>query len=328
MTVPTIKPNANFYSLGGQSVHDSSSPEYQEYRRCWTELPERFELRAFPMHLDIETSSRCNLRCTFCDKLPLMQKDQFGDIDYDLYRKIIDEGAEHRLWGVKLSYRGEPLLHPRLTEMVDYAVKRNVLDIYFNTNGMLLTAELSERLISAGLTRISVSVEGIDPLQFEKERIGASFETIHRNIATLIELRERAGSEHPKVRVQTVRFPDLDLQAYTGYWSAYCDEVAAVDYKDESCRNKTLDPVWGCPQLWQRMTIEWDGTVFPCNNDDPRRLSPGNANTRSIRDCWHDSTVQKIRDLHRQGASHLVDDCNGCPWRTAQIRKLETDAAT
>jgi radical SAM protein with 4Fe4S-binding SPASM domain len=315
-------PNANFYSLGVNSVHDNGSSEYQEYRKAWMELPANFQLRDFPMHLDIESTSRCNLKCTFCDKLPLMQRNQLGDIDFDLYKKIIDEGSEHRLWGVKLSYRGEPLLHKKIVEMVEYAVRRNVLDVYFNTNGMLLTEAMAQRLIDAGLTRISVSVEGIDPVAFEKERIGAKFDTILHNISTLIDLRERAGSVYPKVRVQTVRFPDLDLDQYTNYWSTRCDEVAAVDYKDESCRVKELRHDWGCPQLWQRMTIEWDGSVFPCNNDDLRTLSPGNAHTRTIYDCWHDKQVQAVRELHRQGQTHMVKDCDGCPWRTAQINKI------
>lgn len=318
-------PNANFYSLGGNSVHDNFSSEYQEYRKAWMELPASFELRDFPMHLDIETTSRCNLKCTFCDKLPLLQRNQLGDIDFALYRKIIDEGAEHRLWGVKLSYRGEPLLHKKIVEMVEYAVRRNVLDVYFNTNGMLLTKTIAQRLIDAGLTRISVSVEGTDPVAFEKERIGAKLDTIMSNISTLIDLRDRAGVEYPKIRVQTVRFPGLDLDQYTTYWSTRCDEVAAVDYKNESRRVQELRHDWGCPQLWQRMTIEWDGSVFPCNNDDLRALSSGNARTKTIYDCWHDSRVQAVRELHRNGQSHLVQDCNGCPWRTAQITKLQSN---
>ena len=161
-----IKPNTNFYSLGGVSVHENQSTEYQKYRRNWIECPSKFILRDFPMHLDIETTSRCNLRCTFCDKLPLLTKDRLGYIDLSLYKKIIDEGAEHHLWGVKLSYRGEPLLHKDIVEMVEYARRKGVLDVYFNTNGMLLTPIMSEKLIDAGLNRISISVEGTDPAAF------------------------------------------------------------------------------------------------------------------------------------------------------------------
>lgn len=320
--MPKVTPNSNFHSLGGGSIPTAVTPEYQEYRRCWEENPRNFILRDFPLHLDLEASSRCNLRCTFCDKLPLLSTNQLGDMDYALFMRILDEGKEHGLWGLKLSYRGEPLINPRISEMVAYAKKQGVLDVYFNTNAMLLTEAQSNKLIDAGLDRISISIEGTDPAAFEKERVGARFDSVVRNFQKLIELRERRGVSYPKVRVQTVIYPGLDLIAYKKHWAPLCDEVAAVDYKDESNRRTELEHDWACPQLWQRMTVEWDGTVLACNNDDLRGLSPGNAAVKSIHECWHDPMIQAVRDHHRAGKSHEVADCDGCPWRTAQITKL------
>ncbi|MFA5112380.1 MAG: radical SAM protein [Desulfobaccales bacterium] len=312
--------NSNFYFLGGEPSHESQDSEYQEYRRCWRENPANFIVRDFPLHLDVEISSRCNLRCTFCDKLPLLAKDQLGDMDYPLYQKILDECHGGRLWGLKLSYRGEPLLHPRVVEMVAYAKARGVLDVYFNTNGMLLTPEMSRGLMDAGLDRISVSVEGTDPVAFERERRGAKFHRILENLDQLISLRTQKGCTKPRVRVQTVKFPGLDLEEYSRFWSAHADEVAAIDYKDSTHRVKDLvNPHWACPQLWQRLTIEWTGAVMPCNNDDYRLLCMGNARDRSIASCWHDPLVEQARTLHRRGLSQQVEACNGCPWRTAQI---------
>lgn len=315
-------PNSNFYSLGGTSVHVSQSPKYQEYRRCWEEYPAKFIVRAFPLHLDVEISNRCNLRCTFCDKLPLLSKDQLGDMDLSRYRGIIDEGAAGGLWGLKLSYRGEPLLHPDVVEMVAYAKAKGIIDVYFNTNGMLLTPELSRRLMDAGLDRISISMEGTDPVAFERERRGAKFHQIISNIDKLLSLREKRGNHHPRVRIQTVKLPGLDLESYRNYWLSHGDEVAAVDYKDSRQRRQDLiAPDWACPQLWQRMTIEWDGSIMPCNNDDYRQLCLGKVQDRSVAKSWHDRRVQEARKLHRQGLSHLVAACNGCPWRSAQILK-------
>jgi radical SAM protein with 4Fe4S-binding SPASM domain len=318
-------PNANFYSLGGHSVQNVQTPEYQEYRRAWQENPAGFVVREFPLHLDIEITSRCNLRCTFCDKLPLLSKGQMGDMDFQLYRKILDESGPARLWGVKLSYRGEPLLHPRVADMVAYAKARGVLDIYFNTNGMLLTEAMAQRLMDAGLDRISLSMEGTDSVAFERERRGAKFDQIRRNLDTLMALRSRQGCAHPRVRVQTVLLPGLDLEAYRGFWLDHCDEVAAVDYKDSANRVKGLVcRDWACPQLWQRMTIEWTGAIMPCNNDDFRKLCVGNVAEKTVASCWHDPLVRRARELHQQGWSHELEACDGCPWRTAQINKLSS----
>jgi radical SAM protein with 4Fe4S-binding SPASM domain len=244
-------------------------------------------------------------------------------MDYKLYRRIIDEGVENRLWGLKLSYRGESLLHPKVVEMVDYAKKRGILDVYFNTNGTLLTKGKCLRLIQAGLDRISVSVEGTDPVAFERERIGAKFYKILNNIDNLLELRQRENVSHPKIRIQTVRLPGIDLVEYKNFWESHCDEVAVVDFKDT--KNRKLGMVhnnWACPQLWQRMTIEWNGAIMPCNNDDYRLLSPGNVKTKTVSSSWHDPMVNRARDLHRSGQSHLLKACDGCPWRTTQLNKI------
>jgi radical SAM protein with 4Fe4S-binding SPASM domain len=241
---------------------------------------------------------------------------------FELYKKILDEGAEKGLCSIKLSYRGEPLLHPQVVQMVRYAKERGLLDIYFNTNGMLLTEKLALKLMDSGLDRISISVEGTDPVAFERNRRGARFERILHNVDGVMALRENRGLTHPRIRVQTVLIPGLNLDEYRKFWIAHCDEVAAVDYKDARNRNTTLiDETWACPQLWQRMTIEWDGTIMPCNNDDLKHLSPGNVKEKSITEGWHDAMVHEARALHKQGKAHLLKSCNGCPWRTTQIRK-------
>ncbi len=320
----TVTPNSNFESLAGSNRPDDASAEYLEYREAWIQYPKQFRLRELPLHLDIEASSLCNLRCTFCDKLPLLQKNQLGNLSFETFRNVMDQFSPEegqRLWGLKLSYRGEPLINKEVPEMVRYAKERGVLDIYFNTNGMLLTEEVSKALIEAHLDRISVSIDGTDREEYESVRIGAKLDTVLANIRTLRSLREAYQVTYPKIRIQTVKLPGLDLEKYINTWRDDADEVAAIDFKDESCRNTTLRGSWACPQLWQRMTIEWDGTIFGCNNDDLRSICLGNVNERSIYDCWHDERLMEIRRRHMQGASHEIDDCNGCPWRTAQMTK-------
>lgn len=313
-------PNSNFHSLGGNDPHSSDDDRYQEYRTAWLQRPINFSPGNFPVHLDIEATTRCNLKCTFCDKLPFLSKEQMGDMNYDLYTQIIDEGMANGLYSIKLSYRGEPLLHPRLVDMVKYAKESGVIDVYFNTNGTLLTNQLAEDLIHAGLDRISVSVEGVDPTAFEKARVGASFERIKANLSNLIERRNAIQSPTPKVRVQTVRLPNLDLKAYAHYWDKYCDETAAIDFKDtDQSFNEVIAKDWACPQLWQRMTIEWNGVIHPCNNDDQGNIVVGKAGETSLSEIWKSRQVKRIRKSHQAGLSHEIEACAICPWRAAQI---------
>jgi len=322
------KANANFQALAGSSPHEKGSPRYREYRRAWVENPSGFVLADFPLHLDVEASCRCNLRCVFCDKLPALKGLVQGDMDFGLWRTILDEAERNGLYGLKLSYRGEPLLHPRLPEMVALAKDAGILDVYFNTNGMLLDRETARALIDSGLDRISVSVEGTDPAAFEQARRGADFARIEANIRGLVELRERLGAATPKVRVQTVRLPGLDLESYAAFWRERADEVAVVDYKAGDRRvTGVAEPRFACPQPWQRLTVTWDGLVLPCNNDDTQLLPLGRVPERSIGDCWRDPRLMELRELHRRGLSHRAAPCDGCPWRAAQMAKLPSGGA-
>lgn len=318
----TIEPkaNSNFTVLGGTSPHEHGDARYQAYRADWYGRPRRFEAGDFPLHLDLEATSRCNLRCVFCDKLPVLPREKIGDMDFALYERILAEAGEHGLCGLKLSYRGEPLLHPRIVDMVRLAKRHGVQDVYFNTNGMLLTEDLAAALMDAGLDRISISMEGTDPLAFESARRGASFGRIKANVAGLLALRRRRGLGIPHVRLQTVVLPGIDLEAYAAYWGPLSDETAAVDYKDVRVEQRET-PGWACPQPWQRVTVEWDGTVHPCNNDDQQRAVLGNAAQTSLAECWRGPAACALRELHRVGNAHVSPACAVCPWRAAQADK-------
>lgn len=319
-----VNPNSNFSSLAGSNQPDDAPEEYLAYRKAWVENPRNFVLHDIPLDLDIEASSVCNLRCTFCDRQLFVQDGQMGKMQFDTFKHIMDQFSPEegkRLCSMKLSYRGEPLINKDIPRMVRYAKDRGVLDIYFNTNGMFLTEEVSRELILAHLDRISVSIDGTNKAEYEAVRIGANLDTVLANIETLRRLREEYRVTYPKIRIQTVKLPGLDLDKYVNAWKGYADEVAALEYTDESVRVSGIEADWACPQLWQRMTIEWDGTIFGCNNDDLRGICLGNVKERSIYDCWHDERLMEIRKLHMEGRSHEVEDCNGCPWRTAQIKK-------
>jgi len=277
------------------------------------------KLSDFPSHLDIEVTSRCNLNCTFCDKQPLLKKDQLGDMDFALFRKIIDEGALYGLKSVQLSYRGEPLLHPDIARMIDYAKQKGVEKVFFCTNGMLLTPTMSRELIRAGLDQITVSVQGTNTENFESARLGSKFRTVFLNIRKLMEEKRSLGLKYPHVRVQAVLLPGFNLEEHRKFWEPYCDEVVHVEYRDSLNREKGLKTGWICDQPWKRLTIEWDGTILPCNNDDIREFSPGNAREMTVYDAWHNEKTNTLRQLHLKGESHKSADCDGCSYRALYI---------
>ncbi len=319
-----ITVNSNFHTLGGKSVDDKQDEKFREYRKKWKENPIKGILEKFPIFLDIEVTSYCNLRCPFCATTYFKKMDK-GFITFEKVKFIIDEGADNGLYGCKFNIRGEPLLHKEIHKFVNYAKKKGLIDVYFNTNAQLLNRELTKKLIDAGLDRISISIEGYTKEVYEKYRIGGKFEKLKENIEILIEEKQKRNIDYPEIRIQTVLIPELidDLENYKKYWLDYADEVSYLDYKEMKEKKKGIKSDWICPQLWQRMSVQWNGTILPCNHDDFALLKLGEVGKNSIKNCWNSEKLNNIRDLHKQGLAHKINACDGCYLRDSEIEKLK-----
>ena len=109
-----IKPWPAYTEVRSKDViwPEKRSKEYWDYRKKWTEIPKSMTVTDYPIHLDIETTSYCNLECPMCPRTIQMKE----GIDYlpgkdvvfpmDVYKKIIDESAENGLCSLKLQYLG------------------------------------------------------------------------------------------------------------------------------------------------------------------------------------------------------------------------------
>lgn len=110
-----------------------------------------------PAICNIAVTNSCNARCDFCNFANgKVLRSDLRWIDADQFDRAID--ILHRR-GVRYLniFGGEPLLHPRLPDMIAMAVCRNMAPAVI-TNGWLLPAKLDE-LASAGLKTIYVSID-------------------------------------------------------------------------------------------------------------------------------------------------------------------------
>ena len=275
-------------------------------------------LFAFPLHADIELSSRCNLNCVFCDKQHLLQPGQLGDMDEELFRSIVDQCVAGGAESIGLSYRGEPLLNRHAAEMVAYAKGVGIGHVSFCTNGMLLTPVVAEKLIAAGLDELTVSAQGATAESFECSRLGSNFAAVLRNVEALMAKKKKLGADKPRLRIQAVAVPELDRESFVEFWTPRCDEVVIVPYRPP-CEGTVRDSSWCCSQLWRRMTVEWDGLILPCNNNDGRASSPGNAREMSLAEAWTSPEVNALRTLHQMGRGGEAADCSICTFRAAAL---------
>ncbi len=75
--------------------------EYKEYRRLWEELPKEQKVRDYPLLVDLELVSKCNLKCPMCPTVPsefrTLRRETYksGLMDLGLAKRVIEEVHSH-----------------------------------------------------------------------------------------------------------------------------------------------------------------------------------------------------------------------------------------
>lgn len=179
--------------------------------------------------LRISVTDRCNLRCRYC-----MPEDQYvwlprGSI---LTFEEIDRlaGVFQTLGVTKLRLTGgEPLLRQDLPDLVRrLAARPGISDLALTTNGMLL-AEAATGLRAAGLTRVTVSLDTLDPARFES----LARSRRHADIIAGIRAARRAGFRDTKLNTVVIRgFNDDELTALIEFGRTEGCELRFIEYMD------------------------------------------------------------------------------------------------
>ena len=310
----------SFFEKLLKEIRKGPDIRYRLYRLKWN-LAGKYHIKfGFPIHIDIETSSYCNLRCRMCPQSFAPKSIDKGYIELELFKKVIDEGAEHGLCSIKLNWRGEPLLHKQLPEMVEYAKKHGIIEVMINTNGQLLTKDMSRKLIKAGIDKIIISLDGMNKATYEHLRQGANYDKLIKNIDDLLVLKKELGSKKPFVRVQTLRMKETnkEVRDYVNFWKQKVDDVAVNEYSNrgEIEKRDVGDYVavgrCPCPQIWQRTMIAWNGDVMVCCGDWYKKTLVGNANKSSLKELWDGKKWEWIRTMHKKRRLAEVPGCDKC----------------
>jgi putative metalloenzyme radical SAM/SPASM domain maturase len=161
-------------------------------------------LRERPSKLFVEVTSRCNMSCAMCVKQTRGVGEPEGDLSIPLFQALAP--AFPGLEAFILNGVGEPLLHPRLEEMIRAARERMPGEgwVGFQSNGLLLTDARAASLASAGLDRVCFSIDGVSPETFRKVRKGGEIEGVERALAAMAAAKKQCGRPDLRVGVEFV----------------------------------------------------------------------------------------------------------------------------
>jgi len=280
-----------------------------------------------PIRLWIETSSRCNLACRLCANKSI-DPSLKGDMDFDLYKKIIDDVWRY-VFDVNLFHRGEPLLNPRIVDMIKYANSK-AIKTRIHTNGVPLNENLSREIIKAGLNLISFSFDGYSKDTYEKNRIGASFEKTLDNIITFLKLKKELRSKTPYTIIQTMEFDenlsgdDFKIQKNNfmkKFENLPLDRMVTrnphnwgglLELKGIGKIDKSRVKIIPCTFPWYSLTIFYNGKVYLCPQDFEGKIPTGDVSKDSIKDIFNNKTMVKVRTGFKNKTIEGVSPCNNC----------------
>jgi len=291
-------------------------PAFAEYRRQWEAARTFREQPTFPLHLDYEMMFRCNLRCPMClMSLSAAERNRHGEPDKRLspetLRGLIDQGAEAGQKAMGFGGLWEPLLAPELPDLVAYGRARGLVDVMFNTNGLLLTEKTGRALIEAGLTRLMISLDAATPETYNKMRVGSDFETVTANIENFLALKRRLGRRLPLTRLSFCRTAvnEQELPAFLERWQDRVDFFSVQAYgRYESSDppgfagdREPPPPPGRCAQPHKRLLVRHNGQVLPCCDASGLPLVLGNINEQSLVEIWRGPRLAALRQALGRG---------------------------
>lgn len=302
-----------------------------------------FLLYVFPIYA-------CNFKCRYC--IFSVDKESRGFIsdkvvmDLDLYRRCIDDATKFpdKLKVLRFVGMGEPLLHPQIVEMIEYAaLKKVATTIEIITNASLLTPGMSDALISAGLSRMIVSLQGTTKQKYQ-EVSGVEID-VDALIKNLKYFYAHKGNAHLYIKIMdTVLDGEEDKRKFYAMFGDVCDSIAiehtvpiypGVDYKKVLGAEDLPVTQFGlpvsevsvCPQPFFSMQINPDGKVVPCFSLDYPEII-GDCNKQSIHEIWNGENFKRFRRKMLEGGGSVCEICANCniiKYRMSPEDILDTD---
>lgn len=232
-----------------------------------------------PKALYIEPTNYCNLKCVMCYHRHESPRTE-GFMDFDMFKIIINDASEFGIKSVALQMAGEPLLHPRLIDMIKYA-KEKKLNIGFSTNVTLLDEKMINEILGSGLDRIIFAVDGNCSETYQSIRVGGNYDRVCENIIQFIKSRNETDYyeyNSPTVTLQTIvmKKTENEVPKLIEKWSRIVDNIILTSVYEYDGLTElhpfdidNLSKRIPCDHLFKRpeIVVLWNGDITVCCQD-------------------------------------------------------------
>lgn len=304
----------------------------------------RDKVWGMPYRYNIDPVNICNLHCPLCPTgLGILGREK-GLISYEQYKYLIDQIDRYAIY-LDLFNWGEPFLHNQIFEIIQYASARGIA-VRISSNLNRFNREMAVRTVSSGLDTLIVSVDGVQQEVYEKYRKGGKLTKVFDHIKMLVEEKKKTNSKTPFITLRMLinRYnqnqidqmralaDDLGVDAFStipifvdtsnteqvAEWLPTREAFSYYDYSSEKLEN-----VWHCSDLWESVTINWDGGIAPCCWLHEKKHDYENAFEKPLRVIWNgDAYVSSRRVFAFNGPKNgpIQTICTVCKGRPQYLK--------
>ncbi len=316
----------------------------------------------FPLMVVMSIIYPCNFGCPMCpytdgnSEIRKFYGERQGDLfPMPLWESIARECGQYNAW-MRCTGGGEPMLHPQMVNMIEYAKQCNAR-IWLNTNGSMFGPSVKhreklERVIRSQIDLIEFSMDAGDAelyAQLRPPRGGLAksaqewWDRQVSNVRAALEMRRKYRAP-TRIVVSIIRQEAIEgkLEKAVDFWlhDVGADEV--ITRKFLSWDDNTTIPLGKSldrhlysdlpgekkePCVWpfERLNVDTLGRISLCGQDISFRTAElfPNALDRSIKEIWQGDVFNWYRRMHLEGRGAECFPCRGCSAWFAGIRDWE-----
>jgi MoaA/NifB/PqqE/SkfB family radical SAM enzyme len=284
----------------------------------------------FPSQLLVDVTEHCNLACIHCPHVTFKKSEHYSGakIDPDLNIKLVDEA---KLFGqgitqyIRYTSNGEPLIHPQIYDMLEYAVKNSGTKVTLTTNGTLLNEKNIEKLLNTGIDLVDVSIDAFTKETYSKVRVNGDLSITAGNTVNLIN-ENIARKAKSKIVVSYVESPENanETSDFEKFWKDKGADFVVIrrlhscsgakeDLAEQRRNDNNSQIRKPCLYPWERIVLNPKGFLDFCPSDWVEGSKIIEYKNTSIRETWNSEFYKKLRQAHLNNEFSNHKFCGQCP---------------
>lgn len=234
-----------------------------------------------------------------------------GIMSLNTFSSILDDCIQFGI-PIRLIRWGEPFLHPHIIEW-SRKIKEAGLPLHITNNGLIISGEQMQELVDMKLDSIIFSMQGATKDGYEKMRNNDQYDKLHDNIMTMVKIR--GDKELPYIQVSSTMTDETEkeISKFKKYWEKIVDKVV-VGKTTFGNLGKEVKWYLPCNEVWQKLSVDWDGKVTACCADYDNLLTIGDIKDSSLIELWNGKNLKAIRTLLENKKHKELSLCSKCEY--------------